>query len=119
MLSNAVKFTPAGGSVSISIDVDQSGTIDVKVCDTGIGIDPQNIDKVFAPFVQIESSLARNYEGTGLGLPLSKNVMELHGGNISLESQIGVGTIAHIKFPAERNRTQEHYQAQRMRVQSA
>ncbi|WP_169544183.1 sensor histidine kinase [Sneathiella aquimaris] len=104
VLSNAVKFTPKGGSVTISFKQFEDGGLDVRIEDTGIGIEEENIDKVFAPFVQIESSLARNYEGTGLGLPLSKNVMELHGGSIRLESKIGQGTVAHICFPAHRNR---------------
>ncbi|WP_369405878.1 sensor histidine kinase [Sneathiella glossodoripedis] len=107
VLSNAVKFTPKGGAVSITLDARDDGSIDVKVTDTGIGIEPENIEKVFAPFVQIESSLARNYEGTGLGLPLSKNVMLLHGGSIELESSIGQGTIVHIMFPPERNRVMD------------
>ncbi|MEP3248259.1 MAG: HAMP domain-containing sensor histidine kinase [Sneathiella sp.] len=104
VLSNAVKFTPKGGSVTISFTQFEDRGLDVRIEDTGIGIEDKNLDKVFAPFVQIESSLARSYEGTGLGLPLSKNVMELHGGGIHLESQIGQGTIAHIYFPPERNR---------------
>ncbi len=104
VLSNAVKFTPKGGSVSINVMESKEGEISVHVTDTGIGIEPQNLQKVFAPFVQIESSLARNYEGTGLGLPLSKNVMTLHGGSIELESMIGKGTTVQIIFPAERNK---------------
>ncbi|GLQ07870.1 sensor histidine kinase [Sneathiella chinensis] len=102
LLSNAVKFTPKGGSVTISFARTSEGGMDVQIRDTGIGIDPRNIEKVFAPFVQIESSLARSYEGTGLGLPLSKNVMTLHGGGIILESELGIGTTAHVLFPAER-----------------
>ncbi len=106
VLSNAVKFTPKGGSVSIAMQTQDSGAVCVTVTDTGIGIEPENIEKVFAPFVQIESSLARNYEGTGLGLPLSKNVMLLHGGTIELQSNIGQGTAARVTFPADRNRSQ-------------
>lgn len=104
VLSNAVKFTPKGGSIAISFMQFEDGGLDVRIEDTGIGIEAKNIEKVFAPFVQIESSLARNYEGTGLGLPLSKNVMQLHGGSISLESELGQGTTAHIYFPPERYR---------------
>ncbi|WP_169566181.1 sensor histidine kinase [Sneathiella limimaris] len=114
VLSNAVKFTPSGGNVSISITDEADGAITVHVMDTGIGIESENIDKVFAPFVQIESSLARNYEGTGLGLPLSKNVMQLHGGSISLDSRLGEGTTAHISFPAERNHTNSYHEQQQM-----
>lgn len=102
LLSNAVKFTHKGGSVTVSFEERASGGLAVLIQDTGIGIDPENIDKVFAPFVQIESAMSRNYEGTGLGLPLSKNVMELHGGGIKLDSRLGEGTTAIVEFPKER-----------------
>lgn len=102
LLSNAVKFTHKGGSVTIGFEERSDGGLNVLIQDTGIGIDPENIDKVFAPFVQIESAMARNYEGTGLGLPLSKNVMELHGGGIRLDSRLGEGTTAIVEFPKDR-----------------
>ena len=116
LFSNAVKFTHKGGSVSISFEAIPNGNLKVRIKDTGIGIDPENIDKVFAPFVQIESSLARNYEGTGLGLPLTKNIMELHNGSINLDSHLGEGTEAIVEFPKERlinhNAGGEHSQLQ-------
>lgn len=103
LFSNAVKFTHKGGLVAIGFEaLDSSGNLAIRIKDTGIGIDPENIEKVFAPFVQIESSMARNYEGTGLGLPLTKNIMELHNGTITLESQLGEGTVATVEFPKER-----------------
>jgi two-component system cell cycle sensor histidine kinase PleC len=102
LLSNAVKFTHKGGSVTISLEEEADGSLSVLIKDTGIGIDPENIEKVFAPFVQIESSMARNYEGTGLGLPLSNNIMELHSGSIKLDSRLGEGTTAIVRFPKER-----------------
>lgn len=102
LLSNSIKFTPKGGRVSINCEIGREGILRVFIRDTGIGIDPLNLDKVFVPFAQIESSLARNYEGTGLGLPLSQNIMELHGGRIELESILGHGTTAVIEFPASR-----------------
>ncbi len=107
VLSNAVKFTPKGGSVTISFADQVEEGLEVRIEDTGIGIEKKNLEKVFAPFVQIESSLARNYDGTGLGLPLSKNVMELHDGSIYLESDLGQGTTAHISFPQSRVRMVE------------
>ncbi len=110
VLSNAVKFTPKGGSVTISFAERAEGGLEVRIEDTGIGIEKKNLEKVFAPFVQIESSLARNYEGTGLGLPLSKNVMELHDGGIYLESDLGQGTTAYITFPQSRVRLVEEEQ---------
>ncbi|MBL4907186.1 MAG: HAMP domain-containing histidine kinase [Sneathiella sp.] len=105
VLSNAIKFTPRGGSVTIGFDQSENGALNVLIVDTGIGIEPKNIERVFAPFVQIESSLSRSYEGTGLGLPLSKNVMELHGGSITLESALGQGCHVHISFPPERHQS--------------
>ncbi len=102
LFSNAVKFTHKGGAVSISFEEMTSGNLKIKIKDTGIGIDLENIEKVFDPFVQIESSMARNYEGTGLGLPLTKNIMELHSGSITLDSKLGEGTVAIVEFPKER-----------------
>ncbi len=119
VLSNAVKFTPKGGNVSIDVDVAEDGEVVVCVRDTGIGIEEQNLDKVFAPFVQIEGSLARNYEGTGLGLPLSKNVMELHEGDIRLESRLGMGTNAYLSFPASRNRSEQFMAEQNTQLQAS
>lgn len=102
LLSNAVKFTHKGGSVSVSFKTMDNGNSQVHIRDTGIGIDAENIEKVFDPFVQIESAMVRNYEGTGLGLPLSKNIMELHNGSIRLESRLGEGTVAIVEIPKER-----------------
>jgi len=119
VLSNAVKFTPKGGNVSIDIDRDDFGNVICCVRDSGIGIEEGNLDKVFAPFVQIEGSLARNYEGTGLGLPLSKNVMELHGGQIRLESSLGVGTAAYLTFPRERDRSYPEVEQGRVQLQAS
>jgi len=102
LLSNSIKFTPKGGRISINCEADSKGVLKIFIRDTGIGIDPANLHKVFVPFAQIESSLARNYEGTGLGLPLSKNIMELHDGRIELESNLGQGTTAILEFPESR-----------------
>ncbi|WP_373084326.1 sensor histidine kinase [Sneathiella sp.] len=102
LFSNAVKFTHKGGSVRIGFEEQLNGNLQVKITDTGIGIDPENIEKVFAPFVQIESSMSRSYEGTGLGLPLSKNIMELHEGSIKLDSRLGEGTSVIVEFPKKR-----------------
>jgi len=102
LFSNAVKFTHKGGSVTISFEDGKDGELRIFIRDTGIGIDPENIEKVFAPFVQIESAMARNYEGTGLGLPLSKNIIELHGGSIKLDSHLGEGTTVIVEFPKDR-----------------
>lgn len=102
LLSNAVKFTPDGGTVSIAVMEETSGDLIITVSDTGIGIAPDKIERVFEPFVQLDSSLARKYEGTGLGLSLSRRWVQLHGGTLILESELGAGTVARLRFPSER-----------------
>ena len=74
----------------------------ITVADTGIGIAPENLQRVFEPFVQIDNSLSRQQPGTGLGLPAVKAIMELHGGSLELRSVVGVGTEATAIFPPER-----------------
>jgi two-component system NtrC family sensor kinase len=101
LLSNAVKFTPASGRIEISVVVDHSG-LAIIVADTGVGIAPEDFDKVFEPFGQVDGTLSRRHAGTGLGLPLVKSIMELHGGSLRLESEVGVGTRVTAQFPRER-----------------
>jgi len=102
LLSNAVKFTPEGGRVSVRTELRPDGGLTVLVEDTGIGIAPENIPRALAPFSQVDSSLSRRYEGTGLGLPLVKSLVELHGGRLELSSELGRGTTAAVVFPAFR-----------------
>ena len=102
LLSNAVKFNSQGGKVTVTLEVEDNGGISISVADTGIGISPENIAKVFEPFVQVDSSLDRSFEGTGLGLPLTKAMVELHGGSIDLQSLEGEGTTVRICFPPEK-----------------
>ena len=104
LLSNAVKFTPAGGKVTIKTWFRPDDGYVLQVADTGIGIAREDIPNAFAPFQQIDSDLNRKYEGTGLGLPLAKSLVELHGGELELESEPGVGTTVKIRFPVERVR---------------
>ncbi len=101
LLSNAVKFTPAGGEVHASV-CEQDGGIRFVIADTGIGIAAENMAKAFEIFGQIDSSLARRYNGAGLGLPLAKRLAELHGATLNLESTVGEGTTAIVTFPSER-----------------
>jgi signal transduction histidine kinase len=105
LLSNAIKFTPDGGMVSVAAVKNDDGSLTVTVADTGIGIAAVDIERVFEPFVQLDSSLARRYEGTGLGLALSRRWVHLHGGSLVLKSELGKGTAAEIRFPEERVRT--------------
>lgn len=100
LLSNAVKFTPDGGAVQLQVSVDAFGeTIAFSVTDTGIGIAPENINKLFQPFVQLDSSLSRRYAGTGLGLALVRRIVELHGGSVAVESEVGIGSSFTITLP--------------------
>ncbi|GAK44284.1 integral membrane sensor signal transduction histidine kinase [Tepidicaulis marinus] len=102
ILSNAVKFTPKGGSVAISAQLRDTGELSIDIRDTGIGIARKDIALAMENFGQIDNSLHRQYEGTGLGLPLSRRLMELHGGRLELESEVGVGTCVSLVFPAGR-----------------
>jgi signal transduction histidine kinase len=102
LLSNGIKFTPAGGRVTVSAAVETNGQAVLRVRDTGIGIAPEDIERVMQPFAQVDPSHARKYEGTGLGLSISKRLVELHGGTIELVSSPGQGVIATIRFPRER-----------------
>jgi signal transduction histidine kinase len=102
LLSNAIKFTPAGGNVTVIARRDSAGDFIIEVIDTGIGIPAKDIAAAFKPFGQVDAGLSRVYEGTGLGLPLSRIMVELHGGRLTLESESGRGTTARICLPADR-----------------
>lgn len=101
LLTNSVKFTPEGGSVTLVVWPDNGeGRITIEVKDTGIGIAPKDIAKAMASFGQVDSKLSRRYEGTGLGLPLSKKLVELMGGTFEIKSEVNLGTTVTLKFPA-------------------
>ena len=107
LLSNAVKFTPAGGQVWVSARLPERGGLDLTIADTGIGMKPEDIPLALEPFRQVDNTYARRYEGTGLGLPLSKTLIELHGGTLTVESRLNVGTTVKIWLPPARLGTQE------------
>jgi len=110
LLNNAVKFTPTGGG-SVTLEVKQQHFVlnkitdttqdylQISISDTGIGIAPENIQRLFQPFIQIDSALNRKFEGTGLGLALVKRIVELHGGYVDLTSEVGVGSCFTILLP--------------------
>jgi two-component system cell cycle sensor histidine kinase PleC len=100
LISNAVKFTPNGGKVEVSTYADLAGARVIAVKDTGVGISPEDIERVFEPFVQADANFDRASSGTGLGLPLSRKLVELHGGTLHLESTPGEGTTAIVTLPA-------------------
>ena len=102
LLSNAVKFTPEGGQVTTIARCMEGGGIEIVVADTGIGIAAEDIPKALLPFKQIDSSLSRKYNGTGLGLPLADSFTRMHGGTLTLESEVGAGTRVVLHFPASR-----------------
>ena len=119
LLNNAVKFTPEGGTITlevsrlqlISASLDQTNeevreSVRIAVIDTGIGIAAENIQKLFKPFVQIDSALNRQYAGTGLGLALVKQMVELHNGKVGITSELGVGSCFFIELPCVPSNTQ-------------
>jgi len=99
LLSNAVKFTPEGGSVTLDVRLDKGGAARFTITDTGIGMDETGIEIAFKPFSQVDSALSRKYEGSGLGLPLARGLVESLGGVLELESKPGVGTKVSVRLP--------------------
>jgi len=102
LVTNAIKFTPEGGTVRIYVSANQQKGIAITVTDTGIGIAPENIERVLRPFEQVETSYARKHGGSGLGLPYAKRLSELHGGELKIESELGKGTSVSVSLPPGR-----------------
>nr|WP_314072565.1 PAS-domain containing protein [uncultured Roseococcus sp.] len=101
LLSNATKFTPAGGEIAMRARADTAG-LTIEVADTGIGIAAADLQRVFEPFTQIDSALARRFPGSGLGLHLCRALTEAQGGTLVLESKPGIGTTARLHFPVDK-----------------
>jgi DNA-binding response OmpR family regulator/two-component sensor histidine kinase len=111
LLSNAIKFTPEGGMVGIDVSKEENVDgrypwalpvlefVKFSIWDTGVGIDPEDKDRIFDEFEQVNSSFSREYGGAGLGLALTKKLVELHGGNITVESKLGEGSIFSFMIP--------------------
>ena len=102
LLSNAVKFTPAGGEVTVGAALDPAGDLLLHVTDTGIGIPAADLERVFEPFIQLDASLSRRFQGAGLGLYVARALVEAHGGRLRLLSEPGAGTRAEIALPGWR-----------------
>lgn len=98
LLANAVAFTEPGQRVGVYARRD-AGLVAVDVWDSGIGIAAEDLERVFEPFVQVDSSLSRRREGTGLGLPLSRRLTEAHGGRLTVRSALGFGSVFTATFP--------------------
>lgn len=105
LLSNAVKFTEKGGTITLSVRADSENNLAIEVSDTGIGMAPEEIPKIMRPFAQADGALSRKYEGTGLGLPIAKAIVEKHGADLIVSSIPGKGTMVTIVMPPSRVRS--------------
>ncbi|MFQ5467171.1 MAG: ATP-binding protein [Kiloniellaceae bacterium] len=102
LVSNAVKFTPSGGRVEIDAALERNLGMVITVSDTGIGMSNEDLERAFEPFGRAKGALIRDFEGTGLGLPLSRTLTKLHDGTLEVESTPDQGTVATVRFPAGR-----------------
>jgi signal transduction histidine kinase len=109
LLSNAVRFTPSGGVVGVHAAATADGGAALAVHDTGMGIPQDQIARLTVPFEQIDNSYARSHGGTGLGLPLVDGLVRLHGGSLSIESEVGVGTRVTVRFPPAAEDSRHHH----------
>ena len=99
LLSNALKFTPDGGEVTVSLDYGATD-LTLQVSDTGIGIPPDELERIFDRFYQVDGSVRRRYGGTGLGLALVKEIVEAHGGTVAVQSEMERGSVFSFTLPA-------------------
>jgi len=104
-LSNAFKFTDRNDRIVVDAGVLTNGAVWFQVSDTGIGMSPEDVEIALTMFGQVDSGMDRNFEGSGLGLPLCKSLVEAHGGTLEIESEPGIGTKVRAIFPPERTVT--------------
>ncbi len=104
LLSNAIKFTPEGGTIEIATTLTPAGDVSIVIRDTGHGIPQEDLDRVLQPFGQLGDHLTRENGGIGLGLPIARALVRMHGGDLTLASELGVGTTAEVRLPAHRVR---------------
>jgi signal transduction histidine kinase len=102
LVSNAIKFTNDGGSIRIAAEPSIGGGLNIRVMDSGIGIAPEAVGRIFRPFERAQAETVRKTEGTGLGLSITRGLVLLHGGTINVESRLGAGTIVSVSLPANR-----------------
>ena len=102
LFTNAVKYTPDDGSIRVRINLDDIGRPGFQVLDNGIGIAQEHLKRILEPFARVESAYVRETEGSGVGLALAKQLIDLHGGTLDITSTLGVGTVVEVRFPAAR-----------------
>jgi len=102
LLSNAIKFTPQGGNIDFSAHQEDDGALTIIVSDSGYGIPPDKQQTILEPFEQVSDIYTRNHEGSGMGLFLVNSLVTLHGGSLSIDSEVDTGTTITIRLPAER-----------------
>ncbi|HSE77081.1 MAG TPA: ATP-binding protein, partial [Alphaproteobacteria bacterium] len=104
LIANAVKFTPAGGRIVVAAHHTADGGVAIAVADNGVGMTPSDIKRAMELFGQANSHTSRRNDGAGVGLPLTKRLIELHGGALDIDSEPGAGTRVELKFPPSRVR---------------
>lgn len=102
LLSNAVKFSQIGGTVTVGANNNSNGSTTIFIADTGIGMSAKDIVQAMQPFGQVHHEDTKNHEGTGLGLPLTKRLVEAQGGKLLIESEPDIGTTVKVEFPKDR-----------------
>jgi signal transduction histidine kinase len=102
IVANAIKFTPEGGRISIAPRLTNDGAFEIRIADNGVGMNEDGIALALKPFGQVKNVMKKETEGTGLGLPLSAALMEMHGGSLRLESAPGEGTVVTLHIPMSR-----------------
>ena len=104
LMSNAIKFSSSGGIVDLVTTIGPDGGFRFDIWDTGVGIAQEHLDTILSPFEQVDTAHARHHQGTGLGLPLVKAFIEMHGGRVEIESEVDEVTTVSLFFPLDRTR---------------
>ncbi|MNN42647.1 Sensor histidine kinase YycG [compost metagenome] len=102
LISNAMKYTPEGGTITLEAHLTDDRQLAISVQDTGIGIPKKDLDRIFERFYRVDKARSRNMGGTGLGLSIAREIVRAHGGTISLQSEFGKGTKVTFTLPAEK-----------------
>jgi len=108
LINNSIKFTPAGGSVTLAAQALADGGVSVRICDTGVGMTKEEVALALTPFAQVDAGLSRWQEGAGLGLPIARALVQLHGGTLEINSAKSMGTEVLITLPSRLRVTATH-----------